>query len=267
MQLDFRNRNIIVLGSSDGIGLQVALQLAQNNANACIVGRDIAKLEAAYAKINEISRKNHQNIYVNCDLTNPNSVNEIWSQVTAKWNGKVDSIVLNAGGPPFVKNSVDVPILDWHTYFQSLFLSQITLVSKCIDSMKANGFGRIVSISSSTIIEPAPGLVISSAIRSALAAWLKTLANEVAIHGITVTTVPIGKVATKRLEKLDSVRAETNSSSIQEVINANSANIPVGRYGTVEEAANVITFLLSEYSSYINGSLVHIDGGSMKKCL
>jgi 3-oxoacyl-[acyl-carrier protein] reductase len=267
MQLDFSNRNIIVLGSSDGIGFQVALQLAKNNANVCLVGRDIAKLETAYARVNEASVIGHENIYIKCDLTEVDSADEIWNYVTGKWGNRIDSIVLNAGGPPFVKHAVDVPLEDWHTYFQSLFLSQIALVSKCLDSMKANKFGRIVSISSSSIIEPFPGLVVSSAIRSALASWLKTLANEVGQYGITVTTAPIGKVGTQRLEKLDQVRAATDSRSVEDVVSANSANIPVGRYGTVEEAANVIVFLLSSYSSYINGSLVYIDGGSIKKCI
>lgn len=264
MLLDFSNRNVIILGSSDGIGFEVALQLAKNNANVCIVGRDLAKLENAFNKINESSRNNHKNICINCDLTKPDSVDEIWVHITNGWNGEVDSLVLNAGGPPFVKNPLDVPLSDWHIYFQSLFLSQIALVGKCLDYMKGRQFGRIVSISSSSIVEPIPGLVVSSAIRSALAAWLKTLSLEVAKDGITVSTTPIGRVATNRLETLDANRAKSSSSTVDAVIQANSQNIPVGRYGTTEEAANVILFLLSEYSSYINGSSIYIDGGSIK---
>lgn len=266
MELDYTNRNIIILGGSDGVGFEVATKLAQNNANVCIVGRNLAKLESAFTKLHDLSRAGQQNIYVNADLTSSNSADDIWSTINAKWDGKVDSLVLNAGGPPFVKNAIDVPLEDWHTYFQSLFLSQITLVGKCMDYMKSNQFGRIVSITSSSIIEPIPGLVVSSAIRSALAAWLKTLSMEVAKYGITISSTPIGRVATGRLKTLDEQRAKTNSVSVDDVIQANSGNIPVGRYGTVEEAANVILFLLSAYSSYVNGSSIYIDGGSIKKC-
>lgn len=263
MQIDFTNRNIIVLGGSDGIGLRVAMSLAKNNANVCIVGRNISKLEAAYASIKQSSTNN---IYVNADLTKPESIDNIHNSIKTNWGGRVDSLVLNAGGPPFVQNAIDVPLSDWHTYFQSLFLSQIDLVSRCLESMKANQFGRIVSISSSSIVEPIPGLVVSSAIRSALASWLKTLSMEVAKDGINIMTAPIGKIATNRLKTLDAKKADMNSSTVDEVMINNYKNIPIGRYGTPTEAANIILFLLSEYSSYINGSSVFIDGGSIKKC-
>lgn len=266
MQINFSNRNIVVLGGSNGIGFEVALRLAQNNANVCIVGRNLSRLEIALDRINQYSIADNKNICINSDLTLPNSAADISSAIHDKWAGKVDSLVLNAGGPPFVKNAIDVSLEDWHTYFQSLFLSQISLVAKFLDYMKNQQFGRIVSITSSSIIEPIPGLVVSSAIRSALTAWLKTLSMEIARYGITITSVPIGKVATDRLKILDEQRARNNAATMDQVVVANNTeNIPIGRYGTTEEAANVILFLLSKYSSYVNGSSIYIDGGSIKK--
>lgn len=262
MELDFKDRNIIVLGGSDGIGLAVATLLAKNHANVCIVGRNEDKLKLAINKI----QNGNKSFYVSCDLTKPDSIKQIKQMVDLNWTGHVDSIVLNAGGPPLINDSFNVKEQDWHNYFQSLFLSQINLVSTFIDNMKSNNFGKIVSISSSSIIEPIPGLVISSCIRSALASWLKTVSSEVARFGINITTAVIGKISTNRLQSLDEKKALNNSVSIEKIIENNQKSIPIGRYGTPEEAANVIVFLLSKYSSYINGSSIFIDGGSIKKC-
>ena len=266
MDMDFKRRNILVLGGSDGIGFAVARQLVKNGASVCIVGRNEEKLKTAYEEINKLSGDSTKNICISSDLTQVESAINIKQVLINKWGGQVDSLVLNAGGPPMIKNSLDVPLSDWHTYFQSLFLSQITLVGAFIDFMKMIKFGRIVSISSSSIIEPIQGIVISSAIRSALAAWLKTIGTEVAHYGINVSNAVIGKIDTQRIQSLDKKRAEDNVMSVADIIKDSQKNIPAGRYGTPEEAANVIVFLLSKYASYINGSSVFIDGGSIRKC-
>ncbi len=265
MNFDFSNRNIIVLGSSSGIGFEVAKQLAILNANVCLVGRDAEKLQKSYAQINQLNKANNKNIYICLDLTKENAVNQIWQEISDKWHGQVDCLVLNSGGPPFIKNIMDVEVKDWLTYFQSLFLSQIGLVSKCLDYMKDKKFGRIVSISSSSIAEPIAGLVISNTIRPALAAWLKTLANEVSSCNITITNAIIGRIDTERIRTLDQNKSNLLKIPVAEIIDNNQQIIPAKRYGTTKEAADVILFLLSEYSSYVSGSSVFIDGGATKK--
>lgn len=266
MNITFTNRNIVILGGSKGIAFEAAKQLASDGANICLVGRDLPRLEASYAKLAENILDNNKHIYVNCDLMHSNAVEFIWEKIVVHWNGEVDSLVLNAGGPPLKKSVTDVTIDEWQQYFQSLFLSQITLVNRCIPFMKENKFGRIVSITSSGIIELLQGLVISNSIRSALSAWLKNLSSEVASFGININSVVIGKVATSRLQKLDSIRAQEMACNIEDIKKKNCEAIPVGRYGTTVEAANAILFLLSAQSSYVTGSHIYIDGGSIKKC-
>lgn len=266
MELKFNNRNILVLGSSSGIGYQVAKELALAGANVCLVGRDLSKLKLAYSKIIEQAKENHRHMYVCCDLMQADAPELIWESICSNWVDGVDSLVLNAGGPPFKKHIADVETNEWLQYFQSLFLSQINLVNKCIPLMKQKNFGRIVSITSAGVIEPLQGLVISNSIRSALSGWLKTLSFEVAKFGININSVVIGKVATTRIDKLDEVRANNSGESLEQVKQNSYAQIPIGRYGTVEEAANTILFLLSSLASYINGSHIYIDGGYIKKC-
>lgn len=265
MKLDFTNRNVLVLGSSQGIGYGVAEKLASNGANVCLVGRNAEKLKHALAQINQQSdTQNSKNIYVECDLSETGAAKYIHEQVLNKWAG-IDSLVLNAGGPPFVDSVTNVTMDAWHTAFQSLFLTQVSLVNNCLNYMKQQKFGRIVSISSTSITEPLHGLVISGAIRSALAAWLKSLAIEVGSSGINAVTAIIGKVDTDRIKSLDAKRATTTGCSLDDIKRNNYANIPIGRYGSVNEVASTILFLLSQEASYITGSSVAIDGGVSKR--
>lgn len=265
MQLDFTNRNIVILGSSQGLGYGVAEKLAINGANVCLVGRNAQKLKDALAQINQKSgTKKGQNIYVECDLSDKDAANYIHEQVLKEWSG-IDSLVLNAGGPPFVESVSNVAIEEWHTSFQSLFLTQISLVNNCLSYMKQQKFGRIVSISSTSITEPLHGLVVSGAIRSALAVWLKSLSIEVGHYGINAVTAIIGKIDTDRIKSLDEKRAATIGCSLLEIKNKNCTNIPIGRYGDVDEVAKTILFLLSAEASYITGSSIAIDGGISKR--
>ena len=266
MKLDFINRNVLILGSSQGIGYGVAEKLANNGANVCLVGRNAEKLKHALLQINQgiDNTQKSKNIYVQCDLSEKGAARYIHEQVLNEWDG-IDSLVLNAGGPPFVDSVTNVTIDEWHTAFQSLFLTQVSLVNNCLNYMKQQKFGRIVSISSTSITEPLHGLVISGAIRSALAAWLKSLAVEVGKYGINAVTAIIGKVDTDRIKNLDEKRAVTMGCSLDTIKKNNHANIPLGRYGSVDEVAATILFLLSQESSYITGSSIAIDGGVSKR--
>lgn len=265
MKLDFINRNILVLGSSQGIGYAVAEKLANNGANVCLVGRDAEKLKQALAQINQrAGTQTGKNIWVQCDLSEKGAAQYIYEQVLNEWSG-IDALVLNSGGPPFVDSVTNVSMDEWHKSFQSLFLTQISLVNNCLEYMKQQRFGRIISISSTSITEPLHGLVISGAIRSALAVWLKSLSMEVANYGINAVSTIIGKVDTDRIKSLDEKRAATMDCSLDVIKKSNYANIPIGRYGNVDEVAKTILFLLSKDSSYITGSTVTIDGGVSKR--
>lgn len=265
MEFNFIKRQVIILGSSSGIGFELASQLSRLGASVCLVGREDAKLNSAYSQLEHNNFAEQKNLYFCCDLTDVNAINSLWDFIQNQWNGQVDSIVLNSGGPPFITSVTEINTNEWFTYFQSLFISQISLVCKSLSYMKSINFGRVVSISSSGIIEPLQGLGISNSIRSSLHAWLKTLSLEVASNGINITTAVIGKVATDRLMSIDKNRSKLLNCTVDEIIRKNCHNIPIGRYGRTNEAAESIIFLLSKYSSYINGSYLLIDGGSIKK--
>jgi 3-oxoacyl-[acyl-carrier protein] reductase len=130
--------------------------------------------------------------------------------------------------------------------------------------MRSRGFGRILAIGSSGVQQPIDGLVGSNLGRAALAGYLKTLANEVAADGVTVNMVLPGRIATPRVEALDTARAAASGSTVDEVRAASEQSIPMRRYGAPEEFAAVITFLAGTGASYVTGEQIRVDGGLVR---
>jgi 3-oxoacyl-[acyl-carrier protein] reductase len=144
---------------------------------------------------------------------------------------------------------------------ERLVAPHVALVRRVLPGMRERGFGRIVAIGSSGVVEPIPHLVASNTGRAALAGYLKTLAREVAAEGVTVNMALPGRIATDRVASLDRQAAERTGRSLAEVRAAGEAALPAGRYGTPEEFGTLVAFLSSTRASYITGTAVRCDGG------
>jgi 3-oxoacyl-[acyl-carrier protein] reductase len=176
---------------------------------------------------------------------------------------QADILVFNTGGPPF-GTAAEITDAGWSVQFEAMFLSAIRLTRLALPGMRKRGFGRILLVVSSGVIQPIPNLALSNALRSGLVGWAKTLANEVASDGVTVNCLAPGRIATDRLVEFDTNRAEREGISLEQVQEQGRAGIPAARYGEPDEFAIVSAFLASPRSSYVTGSVIRIDGGMIR---
>jgi 3-oxoacyl-[acyl-carrier protein] reductase len=150
---------------------------------------------------------------------------------------------------------------------RSNFESAVELCRAVLPGMKQRGWGRIIAITSIAAKQPVDGLILSNAARAAVTGFARTLANEVARHGITVNTVLPGYTRTQRVESLAETLAAERGCSPDEVIGKWTAEIPAGRMGEPDELAALVAFLASDRAAYITGSSIAVDGGWIRSLL
>ena len=199
---------------------------------------------------------------VAADATRPDATELVLAAVRDRFGG-VDIAVLNAGGPPPVDPVATTPE-GWREALQLLLLTPVGVATGLLPGMRDRGWGRIAAVLSSGVREPIPNLVYSNAGRSALVAWLKTASAAVAADGVTINGVVPGRIATARTEALDRGRAAAEGTTTEDVRLASEATIPSRRYGTPDEFAAAVAFLVSDRASYQTGSLVRVDGGLLR---
>lgn len=140
----------------------------------------------------------------------------------------------------------------------------VVTADRVLPAMRAAGWGRILNVASITVVEPSAALGVSNTLRASVAAWAKTLANEVGPDGVTVNTLLPGRIDTPRIERLDQATAERTGTTPQEARAESVKSIPVSRIGTTEEFGATAAFLASPLAAYVTGSLIRLDGGAIK---
>lgn len=260
MDLGIKGKRALVLASSRGLGRGIAGALALEGANVLLCGRSGETLEANCKAINAEGKGKADWIWA--DLGDENFVETAKAGIASKLGG-IDILVNNTGGPtPGTTEDMTAERLE--SYFFSMVLRVITLTNALLPAMKEQGWGRILTVASSGVIEPISNLALSNTLRPALAGWSKTLATEVGRYGVTSNVLLPGSILTGRLDDLDGAAAKRTGKSMEEVRTTKEALIPVGRYGTVEEFSATAAFLCSQPASYITGSLVRCDGGASR---
>jgi 3-oxoacyl-[acyl-carrier protein] reductase len=255
VDLGLKGKKALVMGSTRGMGLGIAARLAAEGASVAVCGRNLVDAQDAASGIDGSSA------YA-LDLSDVKSVDALIEAVGADFGG-LDIIVCNGGGPP-PGNIADVSAVTWVAQFQTMFVNQLSIVNAFLPSMRERHWGRLLVISSSGIAQPILNLGISNAIRASQVGWAKTLSSETAADGVTVNTIAPGRIHTDRVDQIDAAGAAKQGKTIDEIVRASHAVIPMGRYGTVAEFADTAVYLLSENASYVTGSVVRVDGGMIR---
>jgi len=260
MDPGLKNKVAIVAGSSDGMGRATAEAFAAQGVNLAMCARTEKKLLAAADEIR--SRHQVQVLTHPVDVTDAEAVAKFIA-VVADTFGRVDICVANAGGPP-PKNFLSISMDEWRKAVDLSFLSVVAFARGVIPHMQRNRWGRFVTITSSSVRQPIPDLILSSAVRPAVVGLVKSLAGEFGKDGITVNNVAPGYTSTDRLKELASVRALAAGISEQQMYEKWAADIPIRRLTKPEEIADTILWLSSEHAAAITGQTIMVDGGNYR---
>mgnify|MGYP000010225405 CR=1 FL=1 len=259
MDLGIRGKKALVTGASKGIGRAVVQALSAEGVEIVAASRDQGNLEALAAGL---WRKNTPLHIFSSDLSQGESRKALIDYV-GKTVGGIDILVHNVGGPK-PSDTANTSHDDWQSGFEQLFQSVAELNGAFVPGMKERGFGRVLCVTSLSVMEPIAGLAISNSLRAAVTAMLKSLADELASSGVTVNCVAPGAIATDRLTDLMTARVARSGQSEEEYTREYLKHIPCGRLGTPEEFAAVVTFLSSMQAAYVTGSTICVDGGKRR---
>lgn len=260
MNLNLQNKKAIVCGSTQGIGKASAIGLASMGAAVTLLARNKEALQATLQELPTPYGQQHD--YLCADFGYPEQVQTAIEQWKSR-HGGAHILVNNTGGPPSGQ-AIEASLAEYTDAFTKHLLCNQLLAQALVAYMKAERFGRIVNIISTSVREPIPGLGVSNTIRGAVASWAKTVSRELAPFGITVNNVLPGYTKTARLASLIKARAEKQGKTEQEVERELLDEVPAGRFAEAEEVANAVLFLCSPAAAYITGINIPVDGGKIR---
>ena len=259
MNLDLTGKKAIVCGSTQGLGLATAIELALLGASVALMARNDKKLKEVAKSLDTSRGQQHQ--YIVADFQIPQAVKGAidWYLEGDK---PVHILVNNTGGPP-AGNAVDATPGDFLAAFNSHLICNHILVQAVLPFMKSTGFGRIVNIISTSVKQPIKGLAVSNTIRGAVASWSKTLATELGGYGITVNNVLPGYTRTARYDAIVKSSAAASQRKEEEIEADLVSEIPLRKIGTPQEFGAAVAFLCTPAASYITGINLPVDGGRL----
>ncbi len=251
MNLSLKGKKALIGGSTQGIGLAIATQLADQECEVVLISRSEESLKKAVDEIGKLAS------YLVADFSDYGQILACEERIK---NEKFDILVNNAGGPPpglaseaeweSFQNAIDIHLKTSHA-----------LAKWTVPSMREKQYGRIINIISTSVKIPIPGLGVSNTVRGAMASWSKTMSNELAQYGITVNNILPGPIETNRLKGLIESIAERKGVSVTEVEDEMKQSVPAKRFGRPEELGALAAFLCSDHAAYINGTSIPVDGG------
>ena len=258
MDLGLKDKVALVAASSKGLGYGVAQAVAREGARVSMCSRNALEITEAASRLT--AETGVETLCDACDMSNGESILAWVDQTVSRW-GVIDAVLVNAGGPPagVFKDFSDE---QWQAAFELTLMSTVRLIRAALPHI-VNG-GSILTVTSSSVQEPIERLILSTVMRSGVAALVKSLADELAPSGVRVNNLIPGRIDTDRVAQLDAGTAKRLNISVEEARERSVAKIPLGRLGTIEEFGAAAAFLLSPASAYITGASLRVDGGALR---
>jgi 3-oxoacyl-[acyl-carrier protein] reductase len=263
MDLQLKNKRALVTGSSRGLGYAIALCLATEGCRVAINGRNSHSIDDAAQKLRTETKA--EILPLAGDVGQPEVPAQLIQQTVQAFGG-LDLLVTNAGGPP----SGSFEAFDDSTWQQSIdlsLLSHVRLIRAALPYLRQSDCASVITMTSYSIKQPIPNLVLSNSIRAATVGLTKSLSLELGAVGIRFNSILPGWTMTERVEELMSYRAKVKGTSVDEEIARLVADTALGRMAQPAEVASAAVFLLSPIASYITGVMLTIDGGIYKGTL
>ena len=258
MDLQLTGKTALVLAASKGLGKACATTLAAEGANVVIGARNPETLDAAAEEINKLGKGRVAAVPI--DVRQPKDAEKIIDAAIQQF-GRLDILVNNAGGPPFGKFET-LDETSWQSAFDQTLLSAVRFCRLAIPHLRKSGNGRIINITSLTVLTYLPNSVLSTSLRLGVVGMAKMLSDELAADKITVNNVAPGLILTDRVR--DTLQPRPGVTE-EELMAERAQSIPMGRIGRPEELAALVAFLASPLSSYITGATIPVDGGATRK--
>jgi len=260
MDLDLVGKIALVTGASRGLGFAIARTLAFEGAELVINSRGKKALNDASKVIAQETGK--RIIPVAGDLTDSDTPEKIILEAINNF-GKLDLLVTNAGGPPPGKFE-SFSDKEWYDAIELSFLSHVRLIRAALPFLRKSETPSVLTITSYSVKQPIPNLILSNSIRAATVGLTKSLALELGEDKIRFNTIMPGWTKTERVIEIMTARAQANGTTIELEIEKQAKDSPLGRMAEPEEFAKVAVFLLSPAASYITGASILVDGGMYK---
>ena len=263
MDLGLKGKVALVAAASTGLGRAVAEELAAEGSSLILCARGEERLIATCDEIRESTGA--EILAVAADLSLQADIERIVVEGMKRFT-QIDILVTNTGGPPAGKFE-SLSREDWENATRDLLMSVMELTKLVLPGMKERRWGRVLNITSIAVKQPVDNLMLSNSIRSAVTGFARTLANEVADHGVTVNNIMPGYTATERVNELAQTLAEREGVASADIRARWESEIPMRRLGHPKEFAALAAFLVSERASYITGSSIAVDGGWIKSLI
>lgn len=256
MDFNIKGRVAIVGGSSKGLGKACAVALAREGVHVVLCARSEEALEQAKTEIEALGV---EALALLVDMASADDNRRIIDETIRKF-GRIDILINNSGGtkPGTFR---DISMTDLDDAYNAVLKYTIRMIQGCLPFMEKNGWGRIVNITSITVKEPAPNMVLSNIFRSAVVSFAKTISKELIGKGVTVNNVAPGYFKTDRVTQLMQARSQAEGISVEEYEQKAIQDFPHKRYMNPQELGDLVCYLCSDQAKSITGTTIQVDGG------